>query len=39
MMIIPESITDIVGVIIVAAMFALNYMRNRKEQEQIVQVK
>lgn len=39
MMIIPETITDVAGIIVVAAMFALNYAQNRKEQEQITQVK
>lgn len=36
MMIIPETITDIVGIIIVAAMFTLNYMHNKKEQQGVV---
>ncbi|MBD7984742.1 TRAP transporter permease [Sporosarcina sp. Sa2YVA2] len=39
MMIIPETITDVAGIIVVAAMFALNYAQNRKEQQQTAQVK
>lgn len=35
MMIIPETITDIVGVLIVGAMFAQNYLQNRKEQQAV----
>lgn len=37
MMIIPETITDIVGIIIVGAMFALNYMKNKKEESASLQ--
>lgn len=35
MLIIPETITDIVGIIIVVAMFALNYAKNKKEEQSL----